>query len=281
MAEEQKVEAKTEEKPVEKVEEKQSEEKALELSPMEARASEQGWKPKEVWVAEGGDADEWRDARSFLDRGELLNRISTQNKEMKELRKELKAFAEHNKQLAATKFKEKMESLKEEKMAALEAGDAKRVVELDEQIDTTRDAMAANKADLEASKVAPAAGEIPPEFQRWMDNNSWYGQDAEMREFADQVGTAYAKANRTKSPGEVLKYVEQRVRKAYGEKFSNAKRTEPNTVESGSARVATRKPVADKEADLPPEALEVMNTLVKGGHMTKEEYIKQYNLKKG
>jgi hypothetical protein len=246
--------------------------------PVAARAAEQGWRPLEEWVEDGGDPAEWRDARSFLDRGELLNRISSQSKEMKELRKTLKAFEDLNKRLAETKFKEKLDELKVEKKEALEAGDAARVVELDEQMDMVKDSLAESKASTLVKEEA--APEIHPDFQRWVDKNSWYGQNNEMREFADSIGIAYAKSNRGKSPAEVLTYVEGRVKKAYSEMFENQRREAPNAVETGGGtRKIGNKRSGPSEADLPPEAVEVMQTLVKGGHMTKDEYIKQYFLK--
>jgi hypothetical protein len=273
-------EVKTEVKAEEKQEVKQTEVKTEEvkLSVHEQRAVDQGWQPLEEWKAAGHDEAEWRDARSFLDRGELLNRISSQSKEMKELRKALKTFEQHNKELAQAKFQEKLSTLKTAKKDALENGDAARVVELDEQIDLVRDGLAASKAEVVQEAIAP---EVPPEFQRWVDRNTWYGQNNEMREFADQVGTAYARSNRDKTPVEVLKYVETRVKKAYPESFSNTARQSPSTVEGGSGVRAGGRAKSDPVSELPPEAVEVMNTLVRGGHMTKEEYIKQYNLKKG
>lgn len=241
---------------------------------VESRAMEQGWQPEEEWVAAGKDPSEWRDARSFLDRGELLNRISAQSKEMKELRRTLKVFEEHNKKLADQKFKEKYNELKNEKKEALESGDAQRVVELDEQLDLVKDHMAENQA----ATVVNEQPEMHPDFQRWIDRNSWYGQDSEMKDFADSIGTAYAKSNRNKTPNEVLQYVEQRVKKTYSERFPATRRDAPSTVETGggSRRMASKR----DEVVMSAEEEQVMNTLVRGGHMTKEEYIKQLKLVK-
>jgi hypothetical protein len=242
-----------------------------ELTEVEKRAAEQGWRPLAEW---DGDAADWRDARQFLDRGELLNRISAQSKEMKELRKTLRAFEDLNKKLADTKFNEKLQELKVAKAEALESGDAKRVVEIDDQIDVTKDAMAANKA---TAIVSDAPAEQNPEFQRWVDKNSWYAQNEEMRMFADNVGTSFARMNRDKTPQEVLKYVENRVKRAYRDMFMNERREEPSKVEGGSTR-GNGKP--STSYSLTAEEEQVMNTLVKGGHMTKDEYIKQLKLLK-
>lgn len=242
------------------------------LTEVEYRAAEQGWKPLEEWTESGGDAGEWRDARAFLDRGELLNRISSQSKEMKELRKTLRAFEDLNKKLAETKFNDKLVELKEAKKQALEAGDAGRVVDLDEQIDVTKDALAENKAQTIVKEETP---DMHPEFQRWVEKNSWYGQNDEMRMFADNVGTSFAKMNRDKTPQEVLKYVENRVKRAYADQFMNTRREEPSKVEGGATRRAATKPT---DYSLSAEEEQVMNTLVRGGHMTRDEYIKQLKL---
>lgn len=246
-----------------------------EHSAVEKQAMEQGWRPQDEW---DGDPAEWRDARSFLDRGELLTRISQQSKEMKRLRETLKAFEAHNKQLAETKFTEKLNSLKVEKKEALEAGDAARVVELDEQIDLVKDSLAENKASTIVTDEA--APEVHPAFTQWVEKNNWYAQNAEMRAFADEIGTAHAKTNRDKTPQEVLKWVENRVKMTYKDHFLNSNRETPNRVEGGEG-IRKQTPVkrGHSEADLPPEAREVMNTLVRSGTMTKDEYVKQYFIK--
>jgi hypothetical protein len=217
-----------EKKPEAKVETAAGDVETKELTEVEKRASEQGWRPLEEW---DGDPADWRDARQFLDRGELLNRISAQSKEMKELRKTLKAFEDLNKKLADTKFNEKLQELKAAKAEALESGDAKRVVAIDDQIDVTKDAMAANKASTIVQE--PQNADQHPEFQRWVDKNSWYAQNEEMRMFADNVGTSFARMNRDKTPQEVLKYVENRVKRAYRDMFMNERREEPSKVEGG------------------------------------------------
>lgn len=241
--------------------------------PVETRAREQGWRPLTEWEGEPAD---WRDARTFIDRGEFMSRISSQSKEIKKLQTTLKAYEDLNKKLAETKFNEKLAELKTAKVKALEDGEAGRVVELDEQIDMVRDSIAEHKASIPEPEVA--AAELHPEFQRWVDKNSWYAQNAEMREFADALGTAYAKANRSKSPTEVLTHVEGRVKKAYSEMFANTKREAPQAVEGGEGTRRTTRGKGFTEADLPADARRVMDTLVSGGHMSKDEYLKQYAL---
>ena len=50
----------------------------VEVSPTQQKAMEQGWKPKEEWEAEGKDPSEWRDAKEYVERGELFDLIDSQ-----------------------------------------------------------------------------------------------------------------------------------------------------------------------------------------------------------
>ena len=150
--------------------EKQSEEKETpQLSKAEEKALSHGWKPKDQWE---GDPDEWRDAQSFLDRGEFLSHISAQNKQIKELLAGQRAMTEHNRKLAEAAFKEQLTDLRQAKKAALEADDAAAVVEIEEKIDEVKDKQSEVKALT--SREAVGGGQNltpPPEFQEWVDDS--------------------------------------------------------------------------------------------------------------
>src|SRR5438132_1680053 len=68
----------------------------LQHTALEERAIEQGWRPKDEW---DGDESEFRSAREFIDRGELLRKISSQGDELRKLKEVAGALSEHNKQV--------------------------------------------------------------------------------------------------------------------------------------------------------------------------------------
>lgn len=214
---------------------------------LEARASDDGWRPLEKWVEEGNDPEEWRDARSFLDRGELLSKISSQSKELKEVRKALKMMEEHNLKLADVEYKKALETLRKEKKAALDAGDADRVVKVEDDIDTLKDAHAERKA-LAQREAVKDANTIHPEFAAWVEKNSWYAQNSAMRGAADKIGMDYAQANPGAAPSEVLKHVEREMRKEFPSKFGNPNRDRPSVVETSSSRTSSRPATKDDYA---------------------------------
>lgn len=251
----------------------------VEFSPVEQKALQEGWKPKEQWQ---GDPDEWRDARSYLDRGELLRKISQSNKEQKELRKAMQAMKEHNLKLAEAKAKEEMSLLRQEKIAALENNDAAKVVELDDLILEKKDHIAEITANARSQAIEDAQGSAPPEFAAWIDDNPWYANNAGMRGYADAIGIEYARSNPKLPPTEVLQYVAKKVKEEFN--MNGTSKTSTNkpaaavldsNTRSGSA--STRKGAnAAIINSMSEQDRQIMNTLVKGGHISEEKYLEDF-----
>ena len=103
-----------------------------------------------------------------------------------------------------------------------------------------------------------------------MNRNQCYGNHSERRYFGDSVGLAYKKGSgHDASPQEVLKYVEERVVKAYPENFKNSRKVAPSSVEG------TRGPRRSPDTfELSIDEQVVMKKLVKQGVLTEEQYIK-------
>src|SRR6266702_2198796 len=76
---------------------------------LEERAIEQGWRPKDEW---DGDESEFRSAREFIDRGELLRKISSQGDELRKLKEVAGALSEHNKQVYVAGYKKAITDLR-------------------------------------------------------------------------------------------------------------------------------------------------------------------------
>jgi len=98
-----------------------------EVSPMTQKALTEGWVPKEDFK---GDEDSWVEAKEFVFRGELMDRIKKQSgvinslsDQTKDLKDALKVLGEHNKKLANVEYKKAIATLKKEKVDALEERD--------------------------------------------------------------------------------------------------------------------------------------------------------------
>ncbi len=118
-------------------------------SPSEAKALEQGWKPKEEWVAEGGDPDEWRSAREFVDRGELLKQIHNQNRKFKQIEQSFGALKGHHDKVYQKAYDDAVKSLKAERRAAMVDGDLERVEMIEDRLEETQQEYHKTQAQLQ------------------------------------------------------------------------------------------------------------------------------------
>lgn len=244
------------------VEEQHEEVAAPVPSKYEETARAQGWVPKEEW---NGDPDDWTDAKEFVRRGELFSKISSQSQEMKEMRKAMSALIEHHQKVKETEYTRALSYLKSQKKAALEEGDADKLLEVEDAIDVLKTEQQQNKQETKEE----VKQQLSPDFVDWVRANQWYAKDPEMRAFADDVGVGYFSRHKGASEKEVYQYVAERVKKAYPEKFKG-QGTKIPTVESGSSGNRVTK---TNDVKLTDEQRAVMNTFVRQGIMTKEEYI--------
>ncbi len=244
-----------------------------ELSSIEQRALEMGWKPLADF---DGEEDDFIDAKEFVRRKPLFDKIDHQSRELKEVRKALKVLSEHHQQVKEAEFKNALEYLKEQKKQALADGDAEKLIAIDEKI---VEAKTAQRQSEQEAKESSTKNSPHPDFIAWVQQNNWYAKDAELRVTADQIGTAYAASNPEKDPKDVLDYVKTRIKRLYPERFSNPNKERPSAVEGASTRSNGGK--SKDSFELTEDEKRVMNTFVRQGVMTKEQYIEEIKRVRG
>jgi hypothetical protein len=240
--------------------------------PYEAEAREQGWKPQDEYE---GDPVKWRPAKEFVERGELFGKIDTLGKELKDTKKALKMLQEHHSKVKETEYNRAVTELKTLQKKHLEEGNS------DEYLKTTElltDLKAEQKARevLGQQQAQQAQNQVDPRFVAWQEKNTWYNKDKDMRQFADTLGLGYAQANPSLEPDDVLEYVSKQIKIAFKDKFENPNRTKPSTVEGGSNAQQKK-----DDVQLTDDERRVMNTFVRQGVMTKDEYIAQVKAMRG
>jgi len=236
---------------------------------VETTAREQGWKPLEEF---DGDKSKWVSAETFVAKGELISKIESLGKKLKDADKAIKMLTEHHQKVKESEFQRAVQYLKTQKKQAYEAGDVDKIIEIDEKIAEVKETQKAQVAN--EAKVEPA---VHPSFQKWQDENKWYTTDPEMRADADAFGNAYAANNPDKTPEEVLDYVSKKVKRLYKDKFENPNRSKASAVEGGGNRQET----SNESFALSEDEKRVMNTFIRTGIMTKEDYIKELKKVKG
>ena len=236
-------------------------ETAKELSPMEQKALEQGWRPKEEF---NGDPESFIDAAEFVRRGELFSKIEHQSKELKQVRQALEALKDHHSKVKETEYKRALASLDSARKQALADGETERFFALEEKIEEVK----AEKAEFDAElKSVPTkdAPQPPQEFVNWVNQNKWYESDKAMRAYADRLGAELASSY---PPATVLTMVEKEVKKEFSHKFTNPKTTRPMAVEPAGRGGSTSGGFA-----LTPDERDIMRKFVRSDVMTEQEYI--------
>lgn len=260
---------------------------------IESRARSKGWAPEGEWR---GNPEDWVDAKEFLGRQKLFDRIDSLKEAMKSQKKSFeedfktisKAFTEMNE----VNYKRALEELKARRAIAIEDRDLKAVDALDTEIDETKQRLAETKASKDKPKEKE--NHESEEFLKFKEANSWYTEDSEMRDDAHSIGIGYAAKNPNKTEEEVYSYVAARIKKMYPEKFEASpnvpgEKKEKATVSNveGSTRAPvtrTKKGVAVE--DLSETDRNIMKTLIKRGVFKElaaknkrtevEEYLAQY-----
>ena len=240
-----------------------------EPSQIEQRAIDLGWRPKDDF---DGDEATFIDAAEFVRRQPLFDKIESMGRELKETKKVLNLLQEHHKKVKETEFNRALDELKAEKKKALEDGDADKLLAVDDAIAEIRTAQITKQNEPQEQP------QLHPDFVNWVNRNKWYAKDPEMRAFADAVGLQY-KDSSGASNEDVLKYVEQRVKATYKDKFVNPNRTKPNAVENNNSVVESKNKADSFE--LSEDERKAMNTFVRNGVMTKEEYIAEIKKLRG
>ena len=234
------------------------ENKTEEPTEVELKAAEMGWR-KDF----DGDPDDFIDAKEFIRRKPLFDKIESQKNELREVKKAVELLQSHHERVKASEYQRALADLKAEKKQALADGDADRLIEIDDQ-------MTSIKADERVALAAAKTPKVDPRFVEWVASNQWYNKDSELRSAADEVGVAHSKANPSKRPEEVLEYVVKRIKTLYPEKFRNVNKDKPSAVE-GSTSTPSRK--IDNEIELSEAERKAMNTFIRSGALTKEQYL--------
>lgn len=248
----------------------------------ETEAKTFGWVPKEEFK---GEEAEWRDADTFLRRGKEINgflrkdlekiqrTLQSKDAEIAEIRSTMEDFRKYHNETEQRAYKRAIEDLKQEKSAAIAQGDGDKVVLLDEQLDTLKEA--------QRTPTAPAAQPVPDpkfagEFQTWQEeNNSWWMKDMELTELAVDFGEILKKKNPNMLGKVFLDEVLKKVKSVHPDKFENPNRQNSAVGSSsqGGGSLGKKKKSYD---NLPPEAKKACDKFTKQKLMTQEQYIADY-----
>lgn len=256
--------------------EENKQEEKVEVPEMEQRALSMGWRPKDEWA---GAEDDFIDAKEFVRRKPLFDRIDQTTKRLKTVEETLGNLAQHHQRVKEVEYQRAYKTLRDEKRVALKEGDTVKALEYEDQMDVLtqerQEELTAtqNQAAIDAQRAASGPTQ---DFQNWVKTNQWYLQDEDMHDFADGAAAAFIQRAKTKgtqlTEQEVFNYVKDKITRAYPEKFENRNRERASTVstsdQSGKGNKLKFSPTAEQRS--------VAASWVKQGiYKTEQEYYKE------
>lgn len=212
------------------------------LSEAEQKAMSQGWKPKEEFQ---GDKSEWRDAQTWLDRGELFGKIEDLKKSIKTLKDQNKTLADFTKVVEEKTRERTINELKSAQKKAVEEGDIEAVEKITNQmIDVKNSPTKAPDLNTQADEDKQIADEF-------VSRNQWFLNDKDMAAKAIALENAERSINPNLPTKERLERVEQQIKSLYPNKFENSLQSKSSPVVTSTDSALPNSKKTSTYRDLP------------------------------
>lgn len=215
-----------------------------------------GWHDNRDRLPEG---KKFVDPVEFMERNPLYKKVKQLTVSFDQLSSHYQKVSEMEYKKAELEFNVKLETLKKEKVKALDDSDHEKVVQIDEKIRSTE---------------KPSKKKEPPDpiFIEWKENNPWYDKDKFLTFEADDIANKLISSELygVKLFDEVTDIIKQK----YPDKFKNPNREKPSSVESG-ANIPNKKKTASVK-DLVDEEKEAYLSFKKVGMFAKEGAEQRY-----
>jgi hypothetical protein len=207
-------------------------------------ASSMGWKPQEEWV---GNPDDWVDAKEYVQRGELFDKIKSVTthskrleKQMSQMKEDYKVLIDHHKRVAEISYEKAMKELKNQRREAMETGDYDSLDQIEEMIDDLKKEGPVVK-EKDQNKEIELENQIAVE--EWKEANSWYEVDIILTGAADAIARTIVSKNPSMKASEVLEKVTDTLKQEFPDKFVVKRRVTGNQVvdnTTDSGRIASK-----------------------------------------
>lgn len=254
-----------------------SENKEPQYSDVEVQAIEQGWRPKDEW---DGDPGKWRDAATYIDRGELLGKLKSQSAELKEVKNMLSYMSDHNKKVYESGYQRAITDLKAQRIAAMKDDNFEAVAAIEDEIE--RQQVALYQVRQQPSLSTEKKGINKDLESKWLSENQWYKNDSAMKAWAIGAAMEYANVNNGASEEQIYDFLSKQVRKEFSHKFKKPSAPSPEG-EGRQAQGSKNTPGKNASsafkallAEMPEEHARAARSMVKNGLVTEEKYVEDY-----
>lgn len=179
-------------------------------------ASKMGWVDKDQYR---GDKKRWVDAKEFIGRKDLYDKIHAQGKANEHLKKKLDAVTKYVKQLTESDYRNKLAEVRAKRDLAMDNDDREAADKANEeiaQLQVARDDEFLSDEDDNENTTSTPEEQVQANAQaagEWIEQNPWFEQDADLKELADDYAEAFSvnPANAKASVQELFAYVDKKM----------------------------------------------------------------------
>ena len=236
-----------------------------EKTSIEDTARSMGWVPKDDFK---GNPEDWRSAREFVDRGELIDQIKKLSKNVKEKDKTNEQLLNLLQSQAERRAQYEMEKIKQQKFAAIQDGDVEAVEKYQQEYEAQANEYESFKQlrktiDSSASEVP---NKLQPQVQEFVERNSdWFNNEtadnAAMVAYAQKKDSELAHHYPDWSLERRLYEIEKLVKTTFNDRFQNPNVMRPTMVEKPHKIAPKKRELGYK--DLPQEAKKIINGIMR------------------
>jgi len=184
--------------------------------------------------------------REYMERNPLYKKMKKLEQSYSNVASQFQKISENEHKKAEKEYQGIIDRLEAEKVAALDEGDNRRVVDIDKELRATEKPEVPVKDD--------------PIFKAWVSDNEWYEKDTFLHVEADRVAERYLASGINGQA--LLDATHDHLKQLYPDKFGNKERNRPAAVEgtTAPAKKSTSKNLTEK--DLTPDELTVFKNLM-------------------
>lgn len=244
------------------------------------RAFANGWSDKDKWR---GDPDKWIDAKTFLENGEKIRKIQSERNdrlvnEVSELRKLIVEQRDMGKKARIAGYEQALKDIEAKQLKAFEEFDSDGFKTAKEEEKEILKQIEQEKKDENEKPNSPPED---LEFKEWLTENKWFDEDKNPAMVGAARAISVKYQNQYGIGGRSLyDKVTEFIKSEFPHKFSNPRRDEIGSVESGNKQELKKKSGRTFD-DLPDSAKNTFKKLQKqfkesGIEYKKEEYLSEY-----
>lgn len=275
------------EEPAERYEEPEEKQEEPRYTEEETLAMEKGWKPQDKYE---GDPKDFRNAKEFLGRSDLYDKLSGQSQTIKKLHESMKMLTEINRKQyemlnrdRGKAYEQQLELLKQQKKAAIEIGNVDEVEKYEKAISDTQEELSRSKENT--VKFEEPKQEAPKEHSQALKsfierNASWIQDKSEESVRMKRYAVVFENELAAKGIPEEQRLLEteKEVKRMFAHNFENKNRSRAAAVNMTPSENLSIKTIGKKKYtfnDVPSSVKQIVKTMARYGNMTLDDYAQQ------